>query len=140
MIGRRIQDATIVGAHRVQLRTQRPGRTFVVLLDCGPEAAQRWATGEYVEGDEHWTAGAYFDAEAEALLDLVDRVLGPEARSWLASDGCAACAAEDRALDDLAVSRCSDCGEPAHASETDDSDRCATCAAAAGEPHAEVVS
>ena len=35
----------------------------------------------------------------------------------------------------VSVSRCSGCGEPAHASETDDLDRCAKCAELAGEPH-----
>jgi hypothetical protein len=34
-----------------------------------------------------------------------------------------------------AITRCSVCDKPAHASETDDLDRCEACAAAAGEPH-----
>lgn len=35
----------------------------------------------------------------------------------------------------VTVAKCSGCGKPAHASETDDLDRCADCAKAAGEPH-----
>ncbi|MBT8453000.1 MAG: hypothetical protein KJO40_13610 [Deltaproteobacteria bacterium] len=31
--------------------------------------------------------------------------------------------------EDLGITRCSVCGEPAHATETDDDDRCADCAA-----------
>jgi hypothetical protein len=41
---------------------------------------------------------------------------------------------------ELGITVCPDCDEPTHATESDDTGRCATCAAAAGEPHAEVIS
>jgi hypothetical protein len=41
---------------------------------------------------------------------------------------------------ELGITTCPDCDEPTHATESDDTGRCATCAAAAGEPHAEVIS
>lgn len=37
---------------------------------------------------------------------------------------------------ELGITLCPDCDEPTHASESDDTGRCAACAAAAGEPHA----
>jgi len=39
---------------------------------------------------------------------------------------------------DALAAHCPGCFAPAHAGETDDLGRCASCAAAAGEPHAEV--
>lgn len=36
------------------------------------------------------------------------------------------------------ITRCAGCGVPMHASETDDTDRCAVCARQAGKPHAKV--
>src|SRR5687768_2426218 len=39
----------------------------------------------------------------------------------------------NRTNDEVEVERCTTCGEPAHASETDDAGRCAPCMIAAGD-------
>ena len=78
MIGTKLHDGdvTIMGALPNLVSSSQRGRVYMILVEIN-DGAHPWATGEYVEGDKHWTRGRYFENHGDAIRDLCARIPQP---------------------------------------------------------------